>query len=362
MADEEHLEILDQGTEAWNRWRKQNPEIRPNLSRANLINRDLSRIDFSNCDLSRADLSKAELSHANLHGANLESSTLILADLLGAILNECDLSGASLFGAFLFGTRLKGADLSGSNLMGTSLMGADLAAADLSGAHLMGTNFHDASLEKANLRNANLTAASLVGAKIGGSVLENCTVYGVSAFNLEGIPETQSNLKITPLGESPIAVSDLESAQFAYLLISGERVPQLLESVHSRLVLVLGDFRAEREAVLKSIETVLQHQEFTSITAHFNPPVHRDLTLKTLLLAKYVRFIVADVTGSRALLRFLRDSWKDAVPVPVQPLVQSVWSESQISNSISEPLTYSDPEDVARLLQKKLAALDSNQD
>jgi len=29
MANEEHLEILDQGVEVWNKWRKENPDVKP---------------------------------------------------------------------------------------------------------------------------------------------------------------------------------------------------------------------------------------------------------------------------------------------------------------------------------------------
>ncbi len=59
MANEEHLKILKQGAEAWNQWREKNPEITPDLSKANLIM----------ADLSKANLNKADLTGANLTGA-----------------------------------------------------------------------------------------------------------------------------------------------------------------------------------------------------------------------------------------------------------------------------------------------------
>jgi hypothetical protein len=244
-------------------------------------------------------------------------------------------------------------------------MGADLSGADLSGAHLMGANFHDANLAKANLSNANLTAASLVSAKIEGTILSNCSVYGVSAFNLEGAPKNQSNLVITSLGESPIAVSDLESAQFVYLLISGRKVPQILESVNSRLVLVLGNFKAERKGILRSIEVVLQRLKLTSIVAHFSSPIDRGLIEKVLLLAKFVRFMVADPTESKPLQRFLHDCWTELQSVPVHSIIQTAWSKQdlqdskQIPDTISECLSYSTPEDLRELLEAKLKTDDS---
>jgi hypothetical protein len=36
MANPEHLEILKQGVEAWNTWRRANPSIEPDLTRASL--------------------------------------------------------------------------------------------------------------------------------------------------------------------------------------------------------------------------------------------------------------------------------------------------------------------------------------
>jgi hypothetical protein len=38
MAKEEHVKVLKQGTEDWNKWRGENPDIKPNLAGANSIN------------------------------------------------------------------------------------------------------------------------------------------------------------------------------------------------------------------------------------------------------------------------------------------------------------------------------------
>ena len=56
MANPEHLQILKHGVKAWNQWREQHTDIRPDLSGA---------------DLFRADISRANLPGAGLHGANL---------------------------------------------------------------------------------------------------------------------------------------------------------------------------------------------------------------------------------------------------------------------------------------------------
>ena len=61
MADEEHVALLKQGVEVWNKWRKENPDIRP----------DLSGADLTGADLGGADLHGADLDGANLRGADL---------------------------------------------------------------------------------------------------------------------------------------------------------------------------------------------------------------------------------------------------------------------------------------------------
>ncbi len=61
MANEEHLQIIKQGVDVWNKWREKNPDIKP----------DLIGGDLSGADLTYAYLNEADLSGANLRGAKL---------------------------------------------------------------------------------------------------------------------------------------------------------------------------------------------------------------------------------------------------------------------------------------------------
>ncbi len=65
MANEEHLAILKEGVDAWNRWRKEEGSIRS--------------------DLREAALDAADLYGADLRGANLQEASLIKADLSTAL-------------------------------------------------------------------------------------------------------------------------------------------------------------------------------------------------------------------------------------------------------------------------------------
>ena len=100
MANQQHLEILKNNVDAWNRWRSENGQIIP--------------------DLSGANLEKLDLSFANLSGSNLSGASLVLANVEGADLRWADLSGANLVGA-----RLIGIDISEAVLAGTDLSTAE---------------------------------------------------------------------------------------------------------------------------------------------------------------------------------------------------------------------------------------------
>ena len=136
MANPEHLRILTEGIDAWNKWRVENPAVIP----------DFGGADLHEADLRQADLRRAYLRQANLYGANLGWAELILADLNRADLGGGNLNGAALGGADLSGAVLRGADLSAAVLGGANLSSADLKNANLTEARLAFTVFADNDL------------------------------------------------------------------------------------------------------------------------------------------------------------------------------------------------------------------------
>jgi hypothetical protein len=50
MADEEHVALLKQGAEVWNKWRQENPDVRPNLNEADLNEADLGGAALRVCE------------------------------------------------------------------------------------------------------------------------------------------------------------------------------------------------------------------------------------------------------------------------------------------------------------------------
>lgn len=193
MADEQHLEILRQGVNVWNQWRKNNRGIKPCLNQANLNHASLYQADLNCADLQRADFQRAFLNKVNLRNANLHC-----AKLQSAKFQEADLSGAKLEGAILKDAKLEGAILNNANLHSTNLKNAFLNNANLQRAILKDTNLSNANLYNANLNQANLKdalikCAFLYSANIANSNLSNANLQSVNlskvnalATNFEG--------------------------------------------------------------------------------------------------------------------------------------------------------------------------------
>lgn len=96
MADNEHVGILKQGVPAWNTWREENPEVRPNLREVRLRGADLRGVDLRRVDLEGADLRRADFSDADLRRADLRGVDLRGADLRRTNLRRADFEGADL--------------------------------------------------------------------------------------------------------------------------------------------------------------------------------------------------------------------------------------------------------------------------
>jgi uncharacterized protein YjbI with pentapeptide repeats len=362
MADEEQVAVARQGTEAWNAWRKANPSVRVDLTQAELTGVSLSNAQLSSAGLNGANLARADLSGAHLSWADLEETTLTGANLTGADLSRADLlraylAGATLSGANLYNTdltkaNLTKADLRSASLIGTScLLKADLSGADLSGAHVSGANFYEANLSGATLTNADFTGTQLVRTNFTGADLTGCRVYGISAWNLKLDEATkQKDLIITPYSEPDITVDNLEVAQFIYLLLNNERIRHVIDTITSKVVLILGSFSDERKVVLEAIREVLRQHDYTPVLFDFDKPRSRSTDETVSTLAHMARFVIADLPDAKSVLQELRAIVPTNPSVPVQPLILATQKEPGMFDffrnyrCMLEPYRYASPE------------------
>ncbi len=108
MANDEHLAILKQGVEAWNKWRLDKFEIRRPFNRRLIL--DSHFPDLTSANLKGMNLASMNLVRVNLKNTNLRFTNLRNTDLREADLKNVDLTQAELIDANLGGANLSGAD------------------------------------------------------------------------------------------------------------------------------------------------------------------------------------------------------------------------------------------------------------
>jgi len=383
MANPEHVAILKQGVEVWNRWRAENPDVIPDLNGANLekvqlreINLEgstiveanlreamifesqLMRVNFENSDLSNTNFWGSELTSANLKytklaraqfiTANLSLSDFSYADLCGAVLmganltatklnhakilnanfigaqlvwahlDYADLRGSTLRNVQLGGSSLSYANLSNTNLLGVNFSNSDLTGAILRNANLSWANFNRANLQDADLRDSNLSEASIIETILTGADISKCRVYGISVWNAEVDALKQTDLIINRDYEPEIRVDDLEVAQFIYLLLNNQKLRNVIDTLTTKAVLILGRFTDERKAVLDAIREELRKQGYLPILFDFEKPNNRDLTETVATLASLARFVIADLSAPNSIPAELMSFAQTYLSVPIQ--------------------------------------------
>jgi len=264
--------------------------------------RDLRFINLKEANLVGANLVGANLLGAYLRETNLWGADLWRANLVGAFLREANLMGAYLeeaflAGAFLGGANLWGANLWGANLVGANLLGAYLEEADLRGADLRGADFFGANLERANLERANLSSCHLIRTDISGADLTDAYIYGISTWDIK--TDKKTIMKNLIISKDPlITVDDIEIAQFMNLIINNKKITNIITSMRTKAVLILGSFRKENKQTLDLIkQIVLKNKEsYIPIVFDFNPSNLQTLTDTIRVLSLLSRFTIIDIT------------------------------------------------------------------
>lgn len=335
MYNQAHLDKLNEGVDAWNQWRKSNPELIPELRRANL----------SGIHLAGADFSKAQMLGVNFAGADLTSANFSDAVLSShwekGIFRDADLSGADLSRANIYEANFIGANLSNiiapeANLGWNDFTNANLSGAQLQDANLGGSNFHGTNLSGADLSEAFLDSARFASANLDGTNLSDCKVYGTSAWDVHITDQTiQNNLTITktPLpvrwypdekgkvAENMLMVNDLEVAQFIYLIMRNAKIRNVIDASTSKIILILGRFSSERYFILNEIRNELQKHGYLPVIFDFTPSANRDLTETVKLLANLSKGVIADLTDPKSIPQELTSIIPNLPSVPVKPIM-----------------------------------------
>ena len=317
MANQEQLKVLKEGVQVWNQWRARNAGFQVDLFGADLTGADLRQANFSGTDLRQANLWKADLSEADLRDANLSG-----ASLMGATLRRAHLGGADLYGSHLMGADLSGADLSGANLNEVDLREAVLSGASLREAHLMGANLKKANLSGADLSGADLRGTSFVRTVIDKAKISGSLVHAIHLLDLKGEFEEQKDLVITPSKTPIITVDNIKVAQFIHLILNNEEIRDVINTVTSKSVLIVGRFSIpERKSILDALRNKLREHDLLPIVYDFDRPTNKDFAETVKTLAGLSLFVIADITNPKSSPLELQATVPD-YQIPFVPIIQ----------------------------------------
>ncbi len=257
IPNKAHQETLHRGVEIWNKWREDNPNIRPKLGYTRLRRVDLSGYNFDNAYLPFSILSRCKLKNGSLRNADLR--------------------------------------------------GASLRRADLTNAHFDGAVLRQVSLAECTVQDAVFTDCDIYG-------ISAWNLLG------EPKDQSNMVIKATP-GEPGITVDDLEAAQFIFLLLNNPKISGVLESVTSKTVLILGRFTKKRKRVLEALQARLRVHDFVPIIFDFEKTTSRDLTETISILAHMARFVIADITDAKSIPQELQKIVPNLPSLPVRPII-----------------------------------------
>ena len=307
-GNREHLHrfvtaLQEQSSRSWNRWRKSNPKIIPDLRGLDLNVEGIETIDMGGMNLSMTRLAGAQLSGLRSWNVNL-----VDADLRHANFDSADLRIGNLDGANLEFCRFVTANLTEVSAKGANLRHANLSHAVMNGVHLEG----------ADLRGARVVGVSTWEIKIDHLTKQNDLILEeLGDFIEDWSDDSDKGSKTRVVGR----VDHLEAVQLLYLIRDKHKLKTVIDALTGNLVLILGNFSSGRKKILHSIEKKLAELRYAPVVFDFEPPCDRDLIETVSLLAGLSCFLIVDLTkpGSTPLETMLI---APQVGVPLASIIQ----------------------------------------
>lgn len=153
------------------------------------------------------------------------------------------------------------------------------------------------------------------------ATLVGCYIYGISAWDLDLQAAEVRDLNISPHGEHPITVDNLEVAQFIYLMLKNQKLREVIDTITSKVVLILGRFKEPYKEVLDALREEVRKNNYVPVMFDFQTPISRDTQETVTLLARLCRFVIADLTEAKCIPAELVGIVQSCPSVPVKPLL-----------------------------------------
>jgi hypothetical protein len=91
-----------------------------------------------------------------------------------------------------------------------------------------------------------------------------------------------------------------------YLLIDNKKTRKVVDTITSKVVLILGRFTPERKVVLDRLRNELRERNYVPILFDFEKPRNVTTVEAVALLARMARFVIVDVSDAKSVLQELQ--------------------------------------------------------
>ncbi|MCU7841396.1 MAG: hypothetical protein KZQ94_18705, partial [Candidatus Thiodiazotropha sp. (ex Troendleina suluensis)] len=170
----------------------------------------------------------------------------------------------------------------------------------------------------------------------------------------------QNNLVVRKHSEARVTVDDIEVAQFINLLLRREKLRNVIDTITSKAVLILGRFTCERLAVLNSLAEEIRTHNLLPIIFDFERSTERDFTETIKILAGMSLFVIADVSNPKSSPLELQAAIPD-YQIPFVMIIQegeqpfSMLGDLKKYDWVLKPiLTYSTSESLRKAFKKAI--------
>lgn len=323
---------LQKGSKYWNVYRKKNVDRKINLRQFDFDNihsedkGDYGTAYLENLDFSNVDLHMSTLRNGMFINCNFDNSSFKWGDLCFAYFSNCSFKNAQLNVS-----RVGSASFNACNFDGAEL---DYISAE--DTEFLNCSFHNTSFRKAEFIGTNFT----------GSELNNCDIYGISSWDLILNDTKMNELSVAKDENECLIVDDIEIAQFIYLLVTNEKMRNVIDTMTSKVVLILGRFTKERKYILDYIKKKLRRNGFVPVLFDFDGPSSRNLSETVLCIAGMAKFVIADITSPRSIPQELQVILPNLPSVPVQPIIHDneqeygMFNDHRARQSLQELVRY----------------------
>ena len=237
--------------------------------------------EFFDLNFANSDMNMVSLRNCTFINCCFDGAHITFADLVDACFQSCTFKNVCM-------RVTKIGDAAFTNCL---FENSDLSYCSAENTSFKGTKFVNTRMEH----------MSLVSSDFSDAYLDGCFVYGVSAWNLILQNTKQKDLLITHNGQPYLTVDDIELAQFIYLLINNNNLRTVINTITSKVVLILGNFSPKRKRVLDLIRNELRQHDLVPVIFDFEVPSAKNLTETVLVLASMSKCVIADLTSQKSI-------------------------------------------------------------